>query len=88
MEGRELADLYFARWPIQENAFNDGAALGLQEHKGNCGRMVANVAVITELERLEARAKLEEAERVRLVEAKVELEEEYVLLQREQNKLP
>jgi hypothetical protein len=84
MEGRELADLYFARWPIQENAFKDGAALGLQEHKGNCGRVVANVAVITELERLEARAKLEEEERVRLVEAKVELEEEYLLLQREQ----
>jgi hypothetical protein len=83
MEGRDLADLYFARWPIQEKAFKDGAALGIQEHRGNCGRMVANVAVITELERLEARAKLEEAERVRLVDAKDALEEEYVLLQRE-----
>jgi len=53
MEGSDLADLYFARWPIQENAFKEGAAVGLDEHRGNCGRMVNNVAVITELERIE-----------------------------------
>lgn len=57
MEGQDLADLYFRRWPVQENAFKDGNALGLSEHRGNCGRIVANVAVITELERLEGRAK-------------------------------
>ena len=55
MEGSDLADLYFARWPIQENAFKEGVAVGLNQHRGNCGRMVANVAVITELERLDAR---------------------------------
>lgn len=55
MEGSDLADLYFARWPIQENAFKEGAAVGLDEHRGNCGRMVNNVAVITELERIEKR---------------------------------
>jgi hypothetical protein len=56
MEGHALADLYYRRWPVQENAFKDGNAVGLSEHRGNCGRIVANVAVVTELERLEARA--------------------------------
>jgi hypothetical protein len=56
MEGPDLADLYYRRWPVQENAFKDGNAVGLSEHRGNCGRIVANVAVVTELERLEARA--------------------------------
>lgn len=55
MEGHDLADLYFRRWPVQENAFKDGGAVGLSEHRGNCGRIVANVAVVTELERLESR---------------------------------
>lgn len=55
MEGRDLADLYFSRWPIQENAFKEGGAVGLDEHRGNCGRMVNNVAVVTELERLQRR---------------------------------
>lgn len=56
MEGRDLADLYFARWPIQENFFKDAGVLGLRRHRGNCGRIVSNVAVISELERLESRA--------------------------------
>jgi len=55
MTGRDLADLYFARWPLQENMFKDAAAVGLDEHRGNCGQMVANVAVVTEVERLTAR---------------------------------
>jgi hypothetical protein len=56
MEGADLADLYYRRWPVQENAFKEGGAVGLSEHRGNCGRIVTNVAVVTELERLEARA--------------------------------
>ena len=60
MEGADLADLYYRRWPVQENAFKEGAAVGLAEHRGNCGRIVANVAVVTELERLEARAARDE----------------------------
>lgn len=76
MEGRDLADLYFARWPIQENAFKEGAAVGLDEHRGNCGRMVANVAVVTELERLESRAKAEQEKHRQLVDAKPRLEKE------------
>jgi hypothetical protein len=55
MEGRDLADLYFARWPLQENWFKAGAAVHLATHRGNCGRMVANVAIVTEFERLEHR---------------------------------
>jgi len=55
-EGRDLADLYFRRWPVQENAFKDATVLGLNRHRGNCGRMVANVAVVTELEQLDKRA--------------------------------
>lgn len=56
MEGRGLADLYFARWPVQENCFKEANAVGLSEHRGNCGRIISNVAVVTELERLESRA--------------------------------
>ncbi len=57
MEGRDLADIYFRRWPVQENAFKAGsAAVALDQHRGNCGRMVANVAVITEMDKLAARA--------------------------------
>jgi hypothetical protein len=57
MEGSELADLYYRRWPVQENAFKEANSVGLSEHRGNCGRIVANVAVISELERLASRAK-------------------------------
>ncbi len=61
MEGRQLADLYYARWPLQEHAFKDAGVLGLLEHRGNCGRMVANVAVVTKLEQLAARLTRETA---------------------------
>jgi len=57
MEGHDLADLYYSRWPVQENAFKEADVLGLSEHRGNCARIVSNVAVISELERLESRAK-------------------------------
>ena len=63
MEGRDLADLYFSRWPIQENAFKEGAAVGLDEHRGNCGRMVNNIAVVTELERIQLRIAADEKKR-------------------------
>ncbi|MEK7247307.1 MAG: hypothetical protein AAB092_02430, partial [Chloroflexota bacterium] len=57
MEGRDLADLYFRRWPVQENAFKEAAAaVALDQHRGNCGRMVANVAIVSEMDKLEARA--------------------------------
>ena len=57
MEGHDLADLYFSRWPVQENAFKDAVVLGLNEHRGNCGRVVTNIVVVSELERLASRAK-------------------------------
>lgn len=56
MNGTDLADLYYARWPLQENYFKNGKAVGLNEHRGNCARIVSNVAVVTELERLECRS--------------------------------
>lgn len=57
LECGDLADLYYSRWPIQENSFKDGRTVDLVEHRGNCGRMVANIAVETELERLSRREK-------------------------------
>jgi hypothetical protein len=60
MEGRHLADLYYRRWPVQENAFKEGGVLGLDQHRGNCGVMVANVAVITKMERLAERMERDE----------------------------
>lgn len=75
MEGRDLADLYFARWPIQENAFKEGATVDLDEHRGNCSQMVANIAVVTELERLEAQVKAGKAERLNITKETPGLEE-------------
>jgi hypothetical protein len=51
--GKNLADLYFRRWPIQENFFKAAGPIGLKEHRGNCGEMVANVAIESKLEKLE-----------------------------------
>lgn len=51
--GKNLADLYFRRWPIQENFFKDAGPVGLKEHRGNCGEMVVNIAVESKLEKLE-----------------------------------
>jgi len=62
MEGRDLADLYFARWPLQESWFKTGAAVRLANHRGNCGRMVANVAIVTEIEHLEHRLVVDRAQ--------------------------
>ncbi len=61
MQGRPLADLYFERWPVQENAFKEGAALALDKHTGNCGVIVANVAVVTKLEQFADRIEQDEA---------------------------
>lgn len=83
MEGRELADLYFERWPLQENFFKHQAAVGLGEHRGNSGRMVANVAVVTELERLQSRMKTDEEELARLALGRQPLSEELEEARRE-----
>jgi len=68
MSGRELAELYYLRWPVQEMAFKHWASsVKLDQHRGNCGRMVANVAVVTELERLGARIRRRQEELDQLV---------------------
>lgn len=69
-QGRELADLYFGRWPLQENFFKDGGAVWLAEHRTNCAEIVVNVAVESKLERLgrqqqAAQAKLVDLEKNR-----------------------
>jgi hypothetical protein len=77
MKGRDLAELYFLRWPLQENAFKECAAsVKLNQHRGNCGRMVANVAVITELEQLQARRERDEQKLAELVDVHGQLEQE------------
>lgn len=73
-KGRTLADLYFKRWPLQENFFKDGAALRLDRHRGNCGRMVTNVAVATELEHLDVRLLAAEEKLARINEQLPETE--------------
>jgi hypothetical protein len=56
MSGRELATLYYRRWPIQENAFKEGEAVRLAEHRGNCGTIVSNIVVVGKLSKLEKQA--------------------------------
>jgi hypothetical protein len=86
MEGHELADLYYRRWPVQENAFKEADALGLNEHRGNSSRIVANVAVVSELERLESRAKKDADALKQLVKETAALEHEVDESTREQQR--
>jgi len=74
MEGRDAADLYYSRWPIQENSFKEGEVVDLAEHRGNCGRMVANIAVETELERLSRREAADGPKLAEIGAARAELE--------------
>jgi len=60
-QGKDIANLYFGRWPVQENFFKDGGAVGLAEHRTNCAEMVVNVAVESKLERLERQGRAAEA---------------------------
>ena len=69
MSGRELATLYYRRWPIQENAFKEGEAVRLAEHRGNCGTIVSNIVVVEKLSKLEKRANVAE-EKLRQLDEK------------------
>jgi hypothetical protein len=63
--GRGLADAYFGRWPNQEGFFRRAnQAVGLKRVHGYGKRIVANTAVLTELEKLGPRL-----ERARLKQA-------------------
>ncbi len=55
----------------------------MDEHRGNSGRMVANIAVVTELERLESQAKAGQNERRDLAKATPDLEAELKSTRRE-----
>jgi len=51
---QELADLYLNRWPAQEASFRSiNQALGLKEMHGYGKRLVTNISVVTELDKLE-----------------------------------
>lgn len=76
MGGRDLADLYFARWPVQEGAFRDGGVVGLDRHRGNSSRIVSNIAVVTALDRLERRTQDQSSKREGLFEDQEQLEAE------------
>lgn len=50
-----VIDRYFARWPLQEHVFRDGAGMvGLDVHHGYGRAKVENVAVLSAMEKLEA----------------------------------
>jgi hypothetical protein len=74
MPGKRLATLYYQRWPLQENAFKEGEAVALAEHRGNSGTIVSNVAIVTQLERLEQRAERDALTLAQLEEEKTALE--------------
>ena len=51
-----MLDLYFRRWPAQEHVFRDGnGRVGLNAHHGYGRQLVTNVAVVDEIEKLQAR---------------------------------
>jgi len=53
---RQLATLYFERWPNQENFFRQGnQAVALQRVQGYGKRLVANTSVLTKLDEQEVR---------------------------------
>lgn len=81
-----MADLYYQRWPVQENAFKEGVALQLDEHRGNCGVMVANVAVITELEKVGERLKRDEDGLEKLSAQATELQDRATKASRQQDR--
>lgn len=53
---RQLADVYFDRWPLQEGVFRQQiAAVGLETVHGYGKRVVANTAVITKVDNIDCR---------------------------------
>jgi len=58
-----VIDHYFARWPLQEHVFRDGAGMvGLDVHHGFGRAKIENVAVISGIEKLDARIRKLDAE--------------------------
>jgi len=81
---RQLATLYFERWPRQENFFRNGnQAAGLQRVQGYGKRLIANTSVITKLDELNAKT---ERKRCRLDELEQE-EEQHATALHELSKL-
>jgi len=62
---RTLADIYYERWPRQENFFRlANGAVGLNQVHGYGKRLVANTSVLTKLDELEQKATRARDERV------------------------
>lgn len=71
IDGKALAEAYFARWPIQERWFKAGGAVRLDRHRGNSSQVVINLGVVAKQERLQKRltTAVERAERLETEEA-------------------
>jgi hypothetical protein len=73
-----ILDLYFARWPLQEHVFRAGnGRVGLDVQHGYGKKKVTNVAVVTELEKLEARLARCDEQRSRELVVRESLVEEH-----------
>lgn len=71
----KLLDLYFARWPLQEHVFRDGnGRVGLGAHHGYGKQSVGNVAVLDEMDRIDAALLKARASRLALAGAGETLE--------------
>lgn len=67
----KLLDLYFARWPLQEHVFRDGnGRVGLGAHHGYGKQQVGNVAVLDEMDRIDAALTKTHESRRELTEAR------------------
>jgi hypothetical protein len=76
---RQLATLYFERWPNQENFFRQGnQAVALQRVQGYGKRLVANTSVLTKLDEQDARI---ERKRQRLEQLEEEHQQRTAALQ-------
>jgi hypothetical protein len=75
---RQLATLYFERWPNQESFFRQGnKAVALQRVQGYGKRVVANTSVVTKLDEQEARI---DRKRERLAQLEQEREQQATAL--------
>lgn len=82
-----ILDFYFARWPLQEHVFRAGnGRVGLDVQHGYGRKKVTNVAVVTEIEKLETRlARCDEQRPAELAarDALVEAHAEWALVEAE-----
>ena len=82
---RRLADIYYERWPRQEDFFRRAnGAVGLNQVHGYGKRLVANTSVLTKLDELEQKAARARADQVRKGQRLEELTSRQASLAKEQ----